>query len=138
MAQDLGLDHSASVTAFANLFGSAISAGGSATSDAVDLGSVSGGMLGLELKLVAGSGTVDGPFVVRLLWSLDNTDFTDGARGEVVWAYTPTASATAIMIRSVPIRARYVKMRVENQGSSGPQITTSSACSYQQIYGNQA
>lgn len=129
MAQDLRLDHSAGPTFSSDDgFNSTISAGGASDSDSVDLGAQSPVDLGIELTLVTGAGAIDGTYVLRVRWSQDDTNFTDVERAPVVFAFTPdTTSHTHYMSTSIPVRARYVRFRHENNGSSTMSFTTGSS-----------
>jgi hypothetical protein len=139
MATDLGLDHSGG-TAVAGLFGSNIVPGGNTTSTSFDLGAVSPQELGLEIKIVTDTDTPAGNqlWVVRAMWSHDNSDFTDQDLAPIIASGPIASNATDIVNISIPVEARYAEIDVENDQSSGPDITTSSTITRYDIYGDQA
>lgn len=138
MSQDLGVDFAAGPSV-SGLFGSNITAGNSQTSSAIDLGNPGPSELGFKIKIATGTGTPAGnkQWVVAVLWSHDNTDFTDADLGEVVERGTIAASATDIICLSIPVQARYCKIHVDNDQSSGPDITTSSSIVLTDLFGDQ-
>jgi hypothetical protein len=109
------------------LFGSAITAGNSQTSAAIDFGNPAPEGAAYELKIASGSGTVDGTIDIHIKWSNDNTDFADDDKAMFLTSITPTASTTVIEIAVQGIWAQYGKILVDNNQSSGPDVTTSSS-----------
>lgn len=138
MAQDLGMDFAAG-PAVSGLFGTAITAGTSQTSSAIDLGAVAPGEVGLEIKIVTGTGTPAGNklWKVSAKWSHDNIDFTDDDLAAEIASATIAASATDIIIVTIPTLARYLKLLVDNDQSTGPDIATTSAIALTDVFGDQ-
>ena len=140
MAQDLGQDFS-SGTAPTGLFGSAISAGSSDLSDSIDFGAVAPVRVVYELKIATGTGTPDGneQAEIKVSYSNDNTDYDDSTNETVVDAINiGTASTTFIKLVTVWCKTRYAKIRVTNDQSAGPSITTSSSIAVVDVFYDQA
>ena len=139
MAADLQLNFAAGPTV-SGLFGSAITAGNSQTSSTIDLGSPGPVELGFELKILTGTGTPadNKTWAVYVLWSQDGTDFTDADLGQLIASGEIVASATDIKVLSIPVEGQHLKIHVDNDQGTGPDITTSSAITLTDITGDQA
>lgn len=143
MAQDLGLDIQAGPSV-SGLFGSNITAGNSQTSNNIDLtggsGNVVPGEIGVDIKIVTGTGTPAGnkQWVVKALWSFDGTNHTDADLAPVIACGTIAASAPDHIKLAIPVEGKGLKIHVDNDQSSGPDITSSSAISVYDVHGDQA
>jgi len=141
MAQDLGLDFAAGPSV-SGLFGSDISAGANQTSSAIDLGAPTPLAIGIEAVIILAAGTPAGnkQAVISLQWSHDNSDFDDATNMDLgMIVAMETASTTYKKNRTIPVQARYLKIDVKNDHSSGPAITGSgSSITLYDVFGDQA
>lgn len=140
MAQDITQDFAAgpSVT---GLFGSNITAGNSQQSSAIDFGTPAPFAQNVELVLATGTGTPDlnKQAVISIAWSNDNTDFSDSTNETTIDTVAiDGASSTFKKIFRFLVVARYAKIRILNDQTSGPDITTSSTIALTDVAVDQA
>lgn len=123
MAQDIGQDI-ATTGPTVTLLGSNLSdATTSAVTSAVDFGTPTPNNIHYEMKLDCQASADDLAFL-HIVWSHDNTDFSDASNYETVAIADCTASTVTVKSGSFPCRARYAKFYLENQ--SGGTINSAS------------
>lgn len=80
-----------------------------------------------------------GPAFLQIMWSHDDSDFSDVNNYETVAVITCTASGDAKLSGSFPTRARYAKFQIENQSGGTLDFTASnSALALWDLFGDQA
>jgi len=80
-----------------------------------------------------------GPAYLQVMWSHDDSDFSDTSNYETVAVITCTASGDAKLCGSFPARARYAKFQIQNESGGTLDFTTSnSAISLWDLFGDQA
>ena len=112
MAQDQGYDFAAgpSVT----LLSADVTTGNSSSlTSAVDFGTPTPVGFGYELIITAGAGAI-GSVSLEVVWSHDNTDFSDTNNTQYIDSITCTASGDAKKVGATAIKARYAKFRITN------------------------
>ena len=124
MAQDIGYDFAAGPTV--TLLASDLTDGNSsALTSAVDFGVAPTPLgFGFELILTTLTSSV-GPCSLEIVWSHDNSDFSDTDNTEVVTVVTTTASTDKKKVGNYPIRARYAKFRLANESGGSIDGTSS-------------
>jgi len=133
MAQDLGLDHS-STTAFTITINSVADAG-SAEATSIDFGTPGPLALGIHAVL---DGTAGGTSIViwKMLWSEDNSAFPDATNARIIGTTTLNEATALDDVFTVPVEARYGKLRFENESGASME-TTGNSVEYWEIWGNQ-
>lgn len=89
--------------------------GSSATSDAIDLGSPGPFAIAVEAKLDGASASNTGRCPIYAKWSLDDSDYPDDGNDALVGSVAMNGAAAVVKSLSVPVRARYLKVRVANE-----------------------
>jgi hypothetical protein len=97
--------------------------GSSEVSSAVDLGAVAPFALSLEIKLDGASASNTGLCEIYAQFSNDNSDFSDSDNDLLVGAVQMNGTTAVIKVMSMPVLARYVKLRVAN--ASGAALESS-------------
>lgn len=136
MAQDLALDYTAgpSVTL---LGGNLSDATTSSATSAVDFGAApTPPEAGFELKLDCQTSS-DALAYLHVVWSHDNSDYSDSSNKETIAVVDCTASTVAIKCGKFTLKARYCKFYLENQ-SGGTINSASTSLTLWDITGDQA
>ena len=115
--QDFGSDTPITITL------NSLANGSSATSDAINLGQPGPFAMSLEIKLNGNSGSNTLNAEIYAQFSNDNTDFSDSGRDLLVGTVNLNGTTGVIKVISVPVFARYVKIRVAN--NSGDALAAS-------------
>ena len=92
--------------------------GSSATSNAIDLGNPGPFALALEAKLDGAGAGATGVCAIHAQWSNDNTDFSDSGNDLLIGVVQMNGTTAVIKVLNVPVRARYLKLRVANDSGA--------------------
>ena len=122
MAQDIRQDFGTDSAVTIALDG--LANGSSATSNAIDLGNPGPFALSLEVTLNGTSASNTERADVYAQWSNDNADFSDSGNDLLVGTVVLNGTTGVIKVLSVPVFARHVKIRVEN--NSGDALSSGS------------
>ena len=122
MAQDIRQDFGTDTAVTIALDG--LANGSAATSTAIDLGNPGPFALSLEVTLNGTSASNTDTADIYAQWSNDNADFSDSGNDLLVGAVVLNGTTGVIKVLSVPVFARYVKIRVEN--NSGDALSSGS------------
>lgn len=135
MAQDIRLDFG-TTTAFTITINSVADAG-TATSNAIDLGNPAPPSFGVHVVLDGNSASNTGAVEWYILWSENNTAFTDTGNAKLVHATTMNGTTAIDDHFEVPVFARYPKLYfVNNSGDS--MASTGNSAEYWAIAVDQA
>jgi hypothetical protein len=111
--QNFGTEQSVTITGLDGLAN-----GSSAVSNAIDLGSPGPFAITLKAELEGASASNTGTCDIYLKWSHDNAKFPDDGNDALVGVVQMNGAAGVIRSLSVPVRARYLKVRVENNSGA--------------------
>ena len=98
--------------------------GSSATSNAIDLGQPGPFALSLDVTLNGASASNTDQADIYAQWSNDNADFSDSGNDLLVGVVVLNGTTGVIKVLSVPVFARYLRIRVEN--NSGDALSSGS------------
>jgi hypothetical protein len=90
----------------------------SAVSNAIDLGAVAPFALSIEAKLDGNAAGNTGLAEIYAQWSNENTDFSDSGNDLLVGAVQMNGTTAVIKVFTVPVHARYLKLRVLNNSGA--------------------
>lgn len=115
---DTKLKDTGTGTAWPSLTLNSLADAGSAEGAALNLGDPRPTTVGLKLKF-KGSSASNANFIdVFMLWSPDNTDFTDANNGRWVRSTRMNGATAGVDVFNVPSEARYVKPRLTNRSGA--------------------
>ena len=136
MAQDIGIDRATSGPAATLLTATVTDTSTSPASAAVDFGTPTPIKAGYEVKLDCQASS-NGLAYLYVVWSHDNSDFSDASNKVRVTIIDCTASTISIKCGEMEILARYAKFYLENQ-SGGSISNTSTTLTFWDVFGDVA
>jgi hypothetical protein len=136
MAQDIRLDFSAATAAITITINSVADAG-TATATAIDLGAQAPHEIGIHLVLDGNSASNTGYFESYIMWSEDNTAFTDANNAHFYRATLMNGTTAVDDHFVVPVLARYFKLYIVNN-SGDSMLSSGNSAEYWAIAVDQA
>ena len=110
--QNFGADTAVTITL------ASLADGSSAVSSAIDLGNPGPFSLTLEVQLDGSGAGNTGNVDLYAQWSNDNTDFSDSGNDHWFDMVTMNGTTAVIKVLTLPVLARYLKIRVENNSGA--------------------